>query len=636
MMMTKHLLRILPVFVLLICAIFPLPAETNVQPEWIESLSKRYWDDAMRIPAREEGSDSIFYAVEGKTYYYNVDSICRRIATHKPEDIAEELWYFYHIVDICGPERRRTDREKIAEAADRYKSEALRRELDVYDTYICFQPPLTEDIWNKSRALAEEYERRNDLQTKLRILQRMLYFCSGFPTNLVSERIGNDKLPVVKLFDDILATLDRLKGECFLFEPGYFYRQIGLIYYTFRFYDKAIPLLWKALDQPVGHFYNRNIMIARDYLGDYYRNEGNYALSDSLYLAMLESRENVFLRNTYEAVAIGGLAANANLRGEKEKASKLYDIALERALQVKDFTLAGGYAARVGRLSLEKGEPGKALELIGKAQEYLIVGGLPLRNWEGYYTLSRDYYLKTNRANIAALYIDSIASVQAEQEEIYNLQLLNYAEQQNYEQESARKEEQLRRQQTRIRLVSGILSFTLLSLAAVFTLYRRQRKKNYALFLKIMEQDAGKPEIENPPMPPSGENAAEASRRHKLFLSLRTYLLADRNFAKTEIDTGMLVSELSTNRSYLFEAIKLFTGKTLQEYINDLRLEEARKILENTEDSIEEIALKCGYNTARTFYRLFRSRYNISPAAYRRMSRVSRESSQSSQSSQSS
>lgn len=621
--MQKNLFRILVFFALFMQSGNLLPAETGRQPEWIESFSERYWDDAIRIPPPGKGSDSILYAVDGKTYYYNIDSICRLIATREQKDISEELWYFYHIVNICGPERRRTDRIKIVEAIGRYKSEALRRELDVYDTYMDFQPPLTKDMWEKSWALVEKYERRQDWQTKLRIMRRMLYFCSGFPTNLLPESIGNDKLPVIRLFNEILATQARLKkGEYFLFDPGYFYRQIGLIYYSFKFYEKSIPLLWKALEQPVGHFYNRNIMIARDYLGDYYRSTGNYALSDSLYLAILKSPNPIFLRNTDEAVAIGGLAANAHLRGEKEKAMKLYDIALERALRVKDFTLAGGFSVRLGRLYLEKDEPEKTFELIGNAHEYLNAGGLPVRNWEVYYTLNRDYYLKTNQADIAALYIDSISSVQAGQEKIYNMQLLNYAEQQNYEQESALKEEQLRRQRARILLVSGILSLTLLLLAAALMLYGRQRKRNYALFLKIMEQDAaGKPENENPAPPQDGENATETTRRHKLFVSLRNYLLTDRNFAGTGIDTDMLVYQLSTNRSYLFEAVKSHTGKTLQEYINDLRMEEARKILENGEDPIEEIASKCGYNTTRTFYRLFRLRYNISPAAYRKMYR---------------
>ncbi|MDF9830812.1 AraC family transcriptional regulator [Parabacteroides sp. PF5-6] len=625
------------VIILWVCT--PLSAETSIPPV-PERFSDRYWEDEKRLwlNSEGEGADSVFYAHDGVMYYYNLDSLCYRIATCKPEEIAEELWFFYFIVDFYGPARREIDRVKIVKAIDRYHSEALKAELDVFDLYIFFRSPLTEETWERAWALIEKYEHKHDLQTKLRLMQRVLYFCSGFPTNLVSERIGKDKLPVIKLFTEILATVGRLeaKGEYYLIEPGHFYRHIGLIYYNFRFYDKAVPLLWKTLDRPVGHFYNRNIMIARDYLGDYYRNVGDYALSDSLYLSMLESPENVLARNTYDAVAIGGLAANANLREEKNRAMDLYAQALSLALRVKDFPLAGGYAVQLARLFLEKEELQRTRELLEQARDYLTAGGLPIRNWEVYYTLNRDYYLKTKQADIASLYIDSIATIQAEKEEIYNSQLLNYAEQKNYEEENGKKEEQLQKQKTWIMHISRGLFCSFLLLAIVLILYHRQRRKNYALFQKIMEQDAEKREkekafiaddiqqllpdtAEGDPTALTEEGPTQLARQRKLFISLRDYLLTDRNFARADIDVPTLITELSTNRSYLFGAIKTLTGNTLQEYINHLRLEEAKKLLENTDDSIEEIALMCGYNTVRTFYRLFHSHYNISPAAYRRM-----------------
>ncbi|MCD8080203.1 MAG: helix-turn-helix domain-containing protein [Bacteroides sp.] len=107
--------------------------------------------------------------------------------------------------------------------------------------------------------------------------------------------------------------------------------------------------------------------------------------------------------------------------------------------------------------------------------------------------------------------------------------------------------------------------------------------------------------------------------QRELFLRLREYLVKDKNFTKTSIDTSRLVTTLSTNRTYLFEAVKSVAGKTLQEYINCLRLEEGRKLLETTDELIESIAAVCGYNSVRTFYRLFRSTYEMSPAVYRKM-----------------
>ena len=103
---------------------------------------------------------------------------------------------------------------------------------------------------------------------------------------------------------------------------------------------------------------------------------------------------------------------------------------------------------------------------------------------------------------------------------------------------------------------------------------------------------------------------------------LRNYVLKDRNFAKHDIDRDDLISALSTNRTTLSEAVKAVTNKTLMEYINALRLEEAKQLIDrHAELTIEAIAEKCGFNL-RTFHRLFSECYHISPAKYRKMIRV--------------
>jgi AraC-like DNA-binding protein len=107
--------------------------------------------------------------------------------------------------------------------------------------------------------------------------------------------------------------------------------------------------------------------------------------------------------------------------------------------------------------------------------------------------------------------------------------------------------------------------------------------------------------------------------QRQLVAQLNKYLHSDRNFAQPDIDTNELIRILATNRSYLYEAVKTITGKTLQEYINFLRLNEAKRLLETTNELVETIAATCGFNVPRTFYRQFREQYNISPAEYRKM-----------------
>ena len=53
------------------------------------------------------------------------------------------------------------------------------------------------------------------------------------------------------------------------------------------------------------------------------------------------------------------------------------------------------------------------------------------------------------------------------------------------------------------------------------------------------------------------------------------------------------------------------------EYLNDARLNYACHRLENTSDSITNICLDSGFESQRTFNRVFKERYKISPSDYR-------------------
>jgi len=100
---------------------------------------------------------------------------------------------------------------------------------------------------------------------------------------------------------------------------------------------------------------------------------------------------------------------------------------------------------------------------------------------------------------------------------------------------------------------------------------------------------------------------------------LREYVLTDGNYMNNDIDRDEIISALSSNRTSLSEAVKAVTNKTLMEYINFLRLEEAKRLLgKHNEFTIEAIAEKCGFNL-RTFHRLFNEHYHISPAKYRKI-----------------
>jgi len=59
------------------------------------------------------------------------------------------------------------------------------------------------------------------------------------------------------------------------------------------------------------------------------------------------------------------------------------------------------------------------------------------------------------------------------------------------------------------------------------------------------------------------------------------------------------------------------TGETPSTYIQKLRVENAKRLLENSNDTVEEIAHKVGYEDSRSFRRLFCQFIALSPKTYR-------------------
>lgn len=81
------------------------------------------------------------------------------------------------------------------------------------------------------------------------------------------------------------------------------------------------------------------------------------------------------------------------------------------------------------------------------------------------------------------------------------------------------------------------------------------------------------------------------------------------------------MEELSQKYSYSVSTLShLFTkhtGMTLPEYINYLRLGEAKWYLENSDSSVSEIALFLGYSSSNYFSSVFKKKYGVTPKKYR-------------------
>lgn len=87
------------------------------------------------------------------------------------------------------------------------------------------------------------------------------------------------------------------------------------------------------------------------------------------------------------------------------------------------------------------------------------------------------------------------------------------------------------------------------------------------------------------------------------------------------LNLHQLASLEGFNPTYYSEWFKKETGLTLTAYLQKLRLNEARKLLQHTDLSLIQIAEQVGYEHHASLTRLFQQHEGITPSAYRRRSR---------------
>ena len=83
------------------------------------------------------------------------------------------------------------------------------------------------------------------------------------------------------------------------------------------------------------------------------------------------------------------------------------------------------------------------------------------------------------------------------------------------------------------------------------------------------------------------------------------------------IDNQKLCAAIGMSTSNFQRKFKQVTGMSPQHYAMQLRLEKARCALSGNGDSIEKIALDCGFADRYAFSKAFKKYTGISPAKYR-------------------
>ncbi len=90
-----------------------------------------------------------------------------------------------------------------------------------------------------------------------------------------------------------------------------------------------------------------------------------------------------------------------------------------------------------------------------------------------------------------------------------------------------------------------------------------------------------------------------------------------QNNYKQDIAINTLAEYVGLSYSHVRKVFNDETGENIVNYINNMRIEEAQRLLRQTSTNINDIALSLGYNNKQSFNRFFKKYVGINPGEYR-------------------
>ncbi|MEL7119898.1 MAG: helix-turn-helix domain-containing protein [Bacteroidota bacterium] len=112
------------------------------------------------------------------------------------------------------------------------------------------------------------------------------------------------------------------------------------------------------------------------------------------------------------------------------------------------------------------------------------------------------------------------------------------------------------------------------------------------------------------------KNPLAQSTYEQLIASAKDIIEREQLYKKSKITLAALAQKIDTNPKYLSQSINAHLGISFADFINQYRVEEAKKLLQDVENknlTLEAIGLQAGFNSKTTFFRAFKKFTNQTP-----------------------
>ncbi|MFL0356195.1 helix-turn-helix domain-containing protein [Erythrobacter sp. GH1-10] len=112
------------------------------------------------------------------------------------------------------------------------------------------------------------------------------------------------------------------------------------------------------------------------------------------------------------------------------------------------------------------------------------------------------------------------------------------------------------------------------------------------------------------------------AREHmeRLASKLTRALVTDRLYARSDLSLRDLSDITGATKNHISETLSQHLGVNFFDFVNRCRIDEAKRLLAETDDTVLEIGFEVGFNSRSTFNAAFKKHAGSTPSAYRSMS----------------
>ncbi|MEO0997018.1 MAG: AraC family transcriptional regulator [Pseudomonadota bacterium] len=122
-------------------------------------------------------------------------------------------------------------------------------------------------------------------------------------------------------------------------------------------------------------------------------------------------------------------------------------------------------------------------------------------------------------------------------------------------------------------------------------------------------------------VPRYASSGLDAGRRRRLAERLETDVVAGQWHLDNDVTLDTLAAKLGVKRHHLSQILNQELASSFYTFINRLRVQHARALLESTGRTVLDIAYASGYNNKASFYKAFRDIAGMTPSVYRQRHR---------------